>query len=75
MSFVNVYNIGGSSRPNKVTGSHAAQMLGTLDINIKFVYLKSSTKLESVIAACLLLPLPHQSFLVKTPQPYNIIRQ
>ena len=70
MSFVNVYNIGGSSRPNKVTGSHASQMLGTLDINIKFVYLKSSTKLESVIAACLLL-----SFLEKTPQPYNIIRQ
>ena len=75
MSFVNVYNIGGSSRPKKVAGSHAAQMLGTLDINIKFVYLKSSTKLESVIAACLLLPLPHQSFLEKTPQPYNIIRQ
>lgn len=38
MSFVNLYNIGGSSRPNKVTGSHAAQMLGTLDINIKFVW-------------------------------------
>ena len=36
-SFVNVYNSGGSSRPNKVTASHEAQMLGTQDINIKFV--------------------------------------
>lgn len=37
MTFVNVYNIGGSSRPNKVIASHAAQMLGTQDSNIKFV--------------------------------------
>ena len=37
MSFVNVFNIGSSNRPNKVTASHAAQILGTLDINIKFV--------------------------------------
>jgi len=37
MSFVNVVQIGGSSRPNKVTARHAAQMLGTQDINIKFV--------------------------------------
>ena len=39
MSFLNVYNCGGSSRPNKVNvaASHAAQMLGTQDSNIKFV--------------------------------------
>ena len=37
MTFVNVYNNGGSSRPNKVTASHAAQKLGTQDSNIKFV--------------------------------------
>ena len=37
MSFVIVYNIGGSSRSNKVTASHAAQMLGTQDSNIKVV--------------------------------------
>ena len=37
MSFVILYNSGGSSRPNKVTASHEAQMLGIQDINIKFV--------------------------------------
>ena len=37
MSFVILYNSGGSSRPNKVTAGHVAQMLGIQDIKIKFV--------------------------------------
>ena len=31
------WRLTGSDRPKKVTASHAAQMLGTQDINIKFV--------------------------------------
>ena len=75
MSFVNVYNSGGSSRPNKVTASHAAQMLGTQDGNIKFVLPEVQHQIGVCDCGLFGLAFATSIFLVKTPQPYNIIRQ